>query len=298
MQIKPFISILIPTRNRFDSLKDLLDCIIAQDYPHNRIEILVLDNASEDNTWHLLKEYSKNNPDIIFKKFHLLINSGICYSREFLLEKIENYSDLIITIDDDIIFPLNTLRKVVDIVFNNKADILGVEVRDQKGQLTSSARFINKFTGFFYEKYTKNNIECDWVIGCFLCVKTKIAKELKFSYEFYSTQEEVDFCLRAKNKGYMVIYSPEISIIHKFNPFTGFRKERLYYLYRNKILLIKRNFKPFNKFTAILIHILFSFPKSLFDSIKRNKKIDFKEFKIIFLAFLDGLSGIYGKYID
>ena len=50
----PLVSICIPTRNRVRSLRDTLDSIIRQDYPH--LEIVVSDNASDDNTSEVVRD--------------------------------------------------------------------------------------------------------------------------------------------------------------------------------------------------------------------------------------------------
>jgi len=43
----PLISIIIPCRNEEKYIGQCLDSIIAQDYPNNKIEVLVVDGRSE-----------------------------------------------------------------------------------------------------------------------------------------------------------------------------------------------------------------------------------------------------------
>ena len=50
MQDLPFISIVIPVRNEEKFISQTLNQLIGQDYPQNRLEILVVDGMSEDNT--------------------------------------------------------------------------------------------------------------------------------------------------------------------------------------------------------------------------------------------------------
>jgi glycosyltransferase involved in cell wall biosynthesis len=49
---KPFISIIIPTRNRVAFLKEAVASVSSQDYLER--EIIVVDDASEDGTWEWL----------------------------------------------------------------------------------------------------------------------------------------------------------------------------------------------------------------------------------------------------
>ena len=51
----PTISIIIPTLNSAKTLVHCLDSILTQDYPKNRLEIVIADGGSVDNTIDLVK---------------------------------------------------------------------------------------------------------------------------------------------------------------------------------------------------------------------------------------------------
>jgi len=59
--MEKFISIVIPTYNRQDRLKEAIDSVLAQTYPH--FELIVVDDGSEDNTSELVANY---NADIVY----------------------------------------------------------------------------------------------------------------------------------------------------------------------------------------------------------------------------------------
>lgn len=59
----PVLSILIPARNEEKRLPGLLDSILKQTTRHN-LEILVLDDQSEDRTSDIIKQYQKKDPRI------------------------------------------------------------------------------------------------------------------------------------------------------------------------------------------------------------------------------------------
>lgn len=54
----PSISIIIPTYNESERIRDCLDSIRRQNYPEDRIEILVVDDYSMDDTVEIAKKYS------------------------------------------------------------------------------------------------------------------------------------------------------------------------------------------------------------------------------------------------
>lgn len=63
--IQPSISIIIPTLNSSVVLEECLKSIDSQDYPRGKIEIIIADGGSQDNTMEIAKKYKAkifNNP--------------------------------------------------------------------------------------------------------------------------------------------------------------------------------------------------------------------------------------------
>ena len=60
----PSVSIIIPCRNEEKFIGKCLDSIIAQDYPKDRIEVLVIDGRSTDRTREIVKKYAQKYPFI------------------------------------------------------------------------------------------------------------------------------------------------------------------------------------------------------------------------------------------
>jgi succinoglycan biosynthesis protein ExoA len=56
----PYLSVIIPVRNERQWLPQLVDCLLAQDYPPELYEILIVDGRSKDGTGELIaRRYSK-----------------------------------------------------------------------------------------------------------------------------------------------------------------------------------------------------------------------------------------------
>lgn len=53
----PFVSIVIPMRNEADHLRRCIDAILAQDYPADRFEVIVVDGESDDRSLEELRAY-------------------------------------------------------------------------------------------------------------------------------------------------------------------------------------------------------------------------------------------------
>lgn len=57
MQEFPIISILIPTYNEEDTLERCLKSIFRQDYPKEKLDVIIIDNKSIDNTIEIAKKF-------------------------------------------------------------------------------------------------------------------------------------------------------------------------------------------------------------------------------------------------
>ncbi|MBU1137073.1 glycosyltransferase [Patescibacteria group bacterium] len=66
-QTKPKFSVVIPTYNRKNNLKMVLNKFFKQDYPKSKYEIIVVDDGSKDNTLEMVK---KLKPTCNFKYFY------------------------------------------------------------------------------------------------------------------------------------------------------------------------------------------------------------------------------------
>jgi len=61
---KPFISIIVAARNEAGNIKDCIRSLLNQDYPRDKIEILVGNDGSSDDTLNILKTISTGNPRV------------------------------------------------------------------------------------------------------------------------------------------------------------------------------------------------------------------------------------------
>ena len=77
-----FVSIIIPCRNEERFIGPCLDSVLAQDYPPDRIEVLIADGMSVDNTRKILEEYAakdarvrwfENPPKIVSTGLNILL---------------------------------------------------------------------------------------------------------------------------------------------------------------------------------------------------------------------------------
>lgn len=75
----PQVSIIITSYNKFNFIIDAIKSATNQSYPN--IEIIIVDDASNDGSSNLIASYIKNNSNI--RLFQNAINKGVVYSRNY-----------------------------------------------------------------------------------------------------------------------------------------------------------------------------------------------------------------------
>ncbi len=91
----PLISVYMPTFNRWEMAIRAIDSVLAQDYPN--FELLVVDDASSDDTWPSLTNKYINDDRVRF--FRQPEGKGACAARNLAIS--EAKGDFVTGIDDD-----------------------------------------------------------------------------------------------------------------------------------------------------------------------------------------------------
>lgn len=109
MGYSSFISIIIPTYNRAQMLPLTLDSFLAQDYPSDRYEIIVVDNNSTDETPEIAARYVDNST--VSVKYYFEQRQGVHYARNSAAKQARG--DILYFTDDDMIADRALLSELV-----------------------------------------------------------------------------------------------------------------------------------------------------------------------------------------
>ena len=76
---EPLVSICVISYNSVQTIKETLDSIAEQTYPHNKIEVVISDDASTDGTQRVILDWIKNHEDTFYKIISLdnSVNGGV-----------------------------------------------------------------------------------------------------------------------------------------------------------------------------------------------------------------------------
>lgn len=105
----PFISVIIPTYNRSRLLQQTVDTILAQTYPRQRWELILVDNGSTDDTARVITEVIARDEHVRGltekrKGAHFARNIGALAAR----------GDLLYFTDDDMLAEPDMLERIVE----------------------------------------------------------------------------------------------------------------------------------------------------------------------------------------
>lgn len=127
------VSVIIPAYNEQDSIKQTIEHVINSNYPKNKLEVIVVNDGSTDNTLKIVKPLLKKykNLELINKK-----NSGKANSLNLAIKKAKG--ELIAVVDSDS-FPHHESLKKLTGFFNDK----------KMGAVTSFVGVRNKERNFF-----------------------------------------------------------------------------------------------------------------------------------------------------
>lgn len=117
----PFISIVVPVRNEARHICATLEMLLDQDYPPDRVEILVVDGMSQDRTRELVQLYVDEGSPI-----RLLENPRIWSSAARNVGVLAARGDLVVVIDGHCELPDRLhLRSLAEAFAASGADIVG-----------------------------------------------------------------------------------------------------------------------------------------------------------------------------
>jgi hypothetical protein len=298
----PFVSIVIPTLNSKKDLVRCLNSIRKLEYPQKRMEVIIWDNGSTDGTreevGRMFIEMEKDG----WKTLNMIQseeNLGVYTSRDELFKRVNPDTDYVLSIDDDVFLPSDSLKIFVKYLQDHSnAGIIGPRtVYDMKPDETAhGAGFVNLWIGRYRDIDAGSLVGCDYVIGCCMLIKKDAISDLKgFDRDYYTSHGEVDFCLRAKKKGYKIFYDPGVIVRHNIARGGTKTLERIYYLYRNKLLVIRKNASLPQKMTSFLLYSIFWVPKMIIDSIRFHRGIKLDEWLVMFKAVRHAIINRVGK---
>lgn len=221
VQGSPLISIIIPNKDQVESLDKCLKSIEKSSYKNYEI-IIVENNSTEDATFAYYKKIESDKIRIVYWSdefnYSAINNFGVKHARGDYLLLLNNDVE-VITTDWLEELTANCQRKDVGIVgtrlyypddtIQHAGIVIGIGG-------VAGALFVGMprmFTGYLHKAAIQQDLSA--VTAACMMVKRSVYEELGgLEEELKVAFNDVDFCLRARDKGYLVVYEPNVELYH------------------------------------------------------------------------------------
>ena len=202
----PYISIIVPVKNEASSIELCIESLIAQVYPNECYEIIIVDNGSTDGTLQLIGKYC----DYYSLK---LINSDGRSISAVRNEGVSSAVGIIFAfIDGDCIADPMWLSYGIDIL---KSHAKGASVGFAAAIPTVKDSWVEQ-TWYFLSssRNAYSTKEVDWLSSFNILILRRVFEEVGGFNEILLTCEDVDLGLKIKNLNYTQYMSDNIYIQH------------------------------------------------------------------------------------
>lgn len=116
-----YYSIIVPSFNRIDEIKELLQSMQLLKFPKESFEVIIVDDGSTDDTINYLEKF-KSKANFTFT-FYSQTNQGPGAARNTGMENAKG--DFFIFIDSDVTVPVDWLKHIDQFVNDQQADAFG-----------------------------------------------------------------------------------------------------------------------------------------------------------------------------
>ena len=213
--------------------RNVLEKCLASIYefsPNCIYEVIVVDNASDDDSVSMIEEFFqeviviKNSTNLGFAQ---ACNQGIAISK----------GHYVLLVNPDVQIINDAINKLLAFAESRQnAHILGCRVLGQDRKLQQSCLMFPSLLniliwGLFLHRLFPNNKlfgrqDMTWwdanderhvevIKGCFFLVREELFSEIgTFDEDYFIYAEEADFCYRCKQAGYEILFTPSAEVVH------------------------------------------------------------------------------------
>lgn len=249
------LSVVIVNYETFELTKNAVNSIFKYSYPFS-VEVIVVDNASGDDSLSKLQDYFQDKVNFIASK----VNNGFAAGNNQALKKVN--SKYVLLLNSDTIVWENTLTDIYNYMENNSdVGACGCQVLLEDNTLDKACKrsFPNVKNSFFRlfhiptkskdDNYNLDDLddngcyEIDCLTGAFIFTRKKVLDEIGFLDEtFFMYGEDIDFCYRIKSAGWKIVYYGKDKITHFKGASSKKQRPKLIYeFYRAMYIYYKKH---------------------------------------------------------
>jgi cellulose synthase/poly-beta-1,6-N-acetylglucosamine synthase-like glycosyltransferase len=215
MMSYPFVSIIIPMRNEEHYIAHCLDSILSNNYPQDRLEILIIDGMSTDRSREIVQDYIKRFPFI-----RLLENPKRIQAAALNIGLQEAKGEIIIRMDAHTLYAPDYIRRCVELLETTDAANVGGVLHAVGTNYISKIIAVAVTTPFgignAYYRYAEKEM---WVDTLFPGAWRKSTlEELGGFNEEWTVNEDYELNYRLRKTGGKILLSPKIKCWYYVRP--------------------------------------------------------------------------------
>lgn len=221
------LSIIVLSYNTSELTVKCLSSLLGvypQQFKSGDFEIVVVDNASSDDSISRIKHLAKKNKNL--KIVENIENLGFGEGNNVGVRS--SKGEFCLFLNSDTRIEEGGLTKMVEFMkSNNNIGITGGKLYNSNGSLQPSVgTFFTVWTLFLtlfggerlglLRESPAQTKKVDWVSGAFMLVRKEIFKKIgMFDKNIFMYVEDMELCFRMKNSGFEVYFFPNTSAIHE-----------------------------------------------------------------------------------
>ena len=217
MSENPHVSAIILCRNEEKFIGNCLKSIISNDYPKEKLEVLVVDGMSEDGTRKIVEQCAKEH------RFIRLINNPKKLTPFAFNEGIKNsHGELVMIMSAHATYGEDYIRESVSASLKYDADnVVGIwKIKPRSNNLIDKSIVFALSSSFGvgdakYRTGSNKKKEIEYVdTGAYGCYKRSVFKKVGLFNENLTRGQDMEFNLRLKNAGGKTILVPKAVIYY------------------------------------------------------------------------------------
>jgi len=215
LEFFPFVSVVVTVYNAERTIAQCLESIMKLEYLRDKLEIIVVDDGSTDNSLNIVKEYRIKLIQKNHGGYPSAMNTGIKSAA----------GGIIVIIDSDIVVSNDWLVKVLEEFSESKVGIVGGYIATAE-----TKSFWSRLAGFELEdRYHKIKSKyVDYVSTTCTAYKKEIFDDVGFFDETLRRDSDEDFTHRVFKAGWKIVLRKDAVCFHEWKgSFRSYFKQQM-----------------------------------------------------------------------
>ena len=270
------LSIIIVNYNSGDLLSRTVNSIMDSNYPLQKIELIVVDNASQDNSLKIAESNIQTRTANLLNFLIIRNNENVGWCKAINQGLAQAKGEIVVFSNHDVIYSEDAISKVVAHLGGD--EVVGICQFNSllpSGEPDVAASYLDPL-GYAYSFLVTAPTFVSFGEAVAIAIKKEVVERIgNLDEDYFIEYEDQDYCWRALLCGYKILFVPD-AVVHHYRgtvekPNFFVRGRRVYLYTCNHICTLMKNLETRNLVYYLPQVLLVEFLKALFVLIvKRN----------------------------